>query len=363
VYIHLICGDLVEADLSNQRLRLVAERSRYAYAEAWVAYLQGLIHLYRNELHAAVEFLGRSVRRRFIHHRKAALDSIAGLMAAHQALGHTAEAQATLQLLREFADSLNDPVYSSFADSAEARLAMLQARPESAIHWLGHTAPPPDEVMLIWFESPLLTRCRVLIIEGSSASLDEAQQCLRECAQMNEAHHNNCQLVGILALQAVAYKQQARVEDALAALERALALAGPGGFIFPFLELGQPMAELLGRLADRNGRTNFLLRLLDEFQSTRQVQPASAAAGKSQSAAADWIEEPLTNRELDILELVAKRLQNKEIANHLFVSPETVKTHLKHLYQKLGVSNRRDAADKAVDILRTVRPAGHTDTQ
>ena len=113
VMIHLISGNLSAADAVNHQLRAIAKGGGYGYATAWSHYLQGLIHLARWELDAAVEYLERSVAARFIHFQRAAVDSIAALMMAYQMQGRREEVRSTLQMLLDFSVSLEDPAYSA----------------------------------------------------------------------------------------------------------------------------------------------------------------------------------------------------------------------------------------------------------
>jgi ATP/maltotriose-dependent transcriptional regulator MalT len=114
------------------------------------------------------------------------------------------------------------------------------------------------------------------------------------------------------------------------------------------------MADLLKRLQKQSEAVDDIERLLvafTNFQFTsddlRFESEALTAIGNQKSKIQNSLVEPLTNRELEILELLAQRFQNKEIADKLFVSIETVKTHLNNIYQKLQVSNRREAAERA----------------
>jgi LuxR family maltose regulon positive regulatory protein len=311
---HIISGDLAEAETYNRLLHEMGVSRHYAPPEAWSAYLQGLIHLYRYELDGAIQHLKRAVEQRFTFDTRAAVDSIAGLLFAYQVLG----------------------------------------RPESAISWLETSAPGPAEVMLFWLEIPSVTRCRALIVEGSAVNLREAEERLQEYAELNEAHHNTCQLIGILSLQAMAFEKRHKHDEACAALERALTLARPGGFIFPFLELGPPMADLLNRLIKKNVAVDYIEKLLAAFRGDEHVAvqdiSGTQEAAPTPSASPQPLVEPLTNRELEVLELLVQRRQNKEIADKLFISTETVKSHLKNIYQKLQVRNRRQAVTTAKSL-------------
>ena len=266
---------------------MVVDRNHYVYAEAWHDYLQGAIHLCRYEFDTAAEFLRRSVTNRFVHHQRAALDSFAGLVLAYQMLGRSDDVEATLQLFRDYVASIDDPQFWVLVDSVEVRLAILQGRAAPTLRWLKASAPLEEKAMLWWLEIPCISWCRALISEGSSANLDEAQHRLHKYLESTEARHNDFHLIGILTLQAVAYNKQHKLEDALAVLTRALTLAEKGDFMFPFLEVGQPMIGLLERLADNNDLTDFVNRLIDRFQATKQQHPIAPAARSAPGSRSD----------------------------------------------------------------------------
>jgi len=204
--------------------------------------------------------------------------------------------------------------------------------------------------MVWWLEIPAVTHCRALLAEGSDESLEKAETKLGELLQLNQDNHNICHMIQMMLLLAMVYQKQGRVDKALTILERAVDLANPGGWIRPFVELGSPMGDLLKRLIKNNVAVEFVGKLLaalegDESEAVPDVSESKPTV--EPSVRPQTLVEPLTNRELDILDLLAQRLQNKEIADKLFISAETVKSHLNNIYQKLNVSNRRDAVEKA----------------
>ena len=265
VFIHVVAGDLLGAELANRRMWALVKRGSAAYVRIWTSYMQGVIHLQRCEWKAAVEHLGRSVANRFIHHARAAVDSMTGLMLAYQALGREEEARAALETLSEYVAPLGDPAMDSLAVSAEARLAILQGQSEAAIRWLGATAPPPEGALLWWLDIPSITRCRAMMAVGSAGALANAEELLLECAEVVEVQHNICQLIRVLTLLATAYERQDKTEEALENLGRAVTMAQKGDIVLPFVELGTPMVDLLDQLPEEREFATRVERLVTAF--------------------------------------------------------------------------------------------------
>jgi LuxR family maltose regulon positive regulatory protein len=155
------------------------------------------------------------------------------------------------------------------------------------------------------------------------------------------------------ALQAVAAADH---DEALAFLGDALAAAEPEGYLRTFLDLGDPMRELLGAAAARGLVPDYARRLLAAFGAPSPAvlaEPSPPVASRPSSTVrprSSPLIEPLSERELEVLSLLVTGQTYREIAGALCVSVNTVKTHLKNVYGKLGVNDRRAAAAAAAEL-------------
>jgi LuxR family maltose regulon positive regulatory protein len=236
---------------------------------------------------------------------------------------------------------------SVLVDSAIARTNVLRGCTESSIRW-AETAEVSFDTTMLWFlDSPSITACRVRIAEGSAVGLKSAEVELHRLAKLNAAHHNDVKLTEVFCLLAVACHQQGREEAAREHLDRALTLARPGGIILPFVEWNPSLAKVMLKLIPKD--SDWLPTRI------RKILSRQPAADKNEQP----LIEALTNRELDVLEHLTNRLYDKEIAHELGISIETVKTHVKRIRRKLGVSSRREAAVKALE-LGLIRNPGST---
>jgi len=354
-FIHLLWGDLHLARGEAQNLQRVSTKHKLGLAEAWSYYFLACTHLHVGELEPASLHFAQAVEQRYVLEPRAALDALAGLVLTQQFMGLGDEAAESCHRLQEFAQELHERNYLSLAQSCQARLSLLQGDVNSAVEW-GRSVDesPVLAELFMWLEAPSITQARVLIAAGSEQSLLNATKLLQSIRDLCEACRLTCQIIEVAVLQSLALDQLARADEAFHALEEVVSLAGPRGWIRPFVEAGPPMADLLKRLQKQSEAVDYIERLLaafTNFQFTsddlRFESEALTAIRNQKSKIQNSLVEPLTNRELEILELLAQRLQNKEIADKLFVSIETVKTHLNNIYQKLQVSNRREAVNQA----------------
>ena len=150
-------------------------------------------------------------------------------------------------------------------------------------------------------------------------------------------------VIEILILQALAFQAEVDTTRAMTTLEQALTIAEQMGFYRIFMDEGASMAPLLYEALERDIAPDYVNRLLqafpiDESEQIDLVEPQNAESG--------YIE-PLSEREIEVLQLIAEGLTNSEIASRLVLSLGTVKTHARNIYGKLGVHNRTEAVARA----------------
>jgi LuxR family maltose regulon positive regulatory protein len=228
--------------------------------------------------------------------------------------------------------------------AARARVLIAQGRWGDALGWARNRGLSIDDDLSYLREFEHVTLARALLArcrsEPAESSLDVALGLLGRLLHEAEVGSRTGSVIEILVLQAVGQQIRGDVPAALVPLGQALTLAEPEGYARVFLDEGPPMAALLAAAARRGIATDYARRLLAVVGGT---EPA-------RSSGAEGLIQPLSDREVDVLRLLATDLGGPEIARQLVVSLNTVRTHTKNIYAKLGVNNRRAAVRRAEEL-------------
>ncbi|MBE2223618.1 MAG: LuxR family transcriptional regulator [Anaerolineae bacterium] len=193
-----------------------------------------------------------------------------------------------------------------------------------------------------------LSQARVYLAQGNAA---QALAVLEPYRQQIETKGWADERLRTMVLQAIAYDAQGDGETAVSLLHQALTEAEPEGFIRTFIDEGQPMAELLVKMKDEGGRVkDYVNKLLDSFEKQDYFHPSSLIPSASSGQAPQPLVEPLSERELEVLQLVAQGLSNRDISEQLFLAVDTVKGHNRRIFEKLQVQNRTEAARRAREL-------------
>lgn len=185
-------------------------------------------------------------------------------------------------------------------------------------------------------------QARVHLAQGNPAAALTVLEAWRHQA---ETSGWNDQRLRALVLQALAYQANGVMDRALILLAEALAMAEPNGFVRLFVDEGPAMAQLLAAAVAQGmvaGYAGVLLPAFDDLENGR--------VGRVHAAVSQPLVETLTEREQEVLQLVAQGLSNREISERLFLALSTVKGHNRNIYSKLGVQRRTEAVARAREL-------------
>jgi LuxR family maltose regulon positive regulatory protein len=186
------------------------------------------------------------------------------------------------------------------------------------------------------------SQARVHLAQGDPSA---ALALLSPLRQQMEAKDWQDERLKVMVLQAVALHTQGEKGKAVQLLGEALVLAEPGGFIRLFVDEGEPMAQLLREAASHGVIPDYIGKLLAAFEAEKRKSEDKPALSPAQP-----IIEPLSQRELEILKLIAQGLSNREIGERLFLALDTVKGHNRKIFDKLQVQSRTEAIARSREL-------------
>jgi len=228
--------------------------------------------------------------------------------------------------------------------SWEALQSLKRGDIKTASAWAEATLPETTDYEFRRQESDRVL-AKVLIAGGKPS---EATELLGRLLEAVETDGRYGDAIGILALLAIAHDKDGKRDEAIATLTRAIKLAEPQGYIRTFIDEGKPMADLLRVVATEHSLTAYIRNLLDAFAAEGSGPERASSLPSSQMTG--YLVDPLSERELEVLAHMAGGQKHQEIADQLFVTINTVRTHTKSIYSKLQVNSKTDAINRGREL-------------
>jgi LuxR family transcriptional regulator, maltose regulon positive regulatory protein len=301
------------------------------------------LHRERNDLHAATQHLLRS--KELGEHTGLPQNRYRWCVAMARIREAQGDLDGALDLLHE-AEHLYVGDFFPYVRPLAAsvsRVWVAQGNGGEALDWARERGLSVSDEPSYLREFEHITLVRVLLARSTSDRTDhsllEAMGLLERLLHAAEEGKRTGSVIEILVLQALANLLQGDIPAALVPLKQALTLAEPEGYVRMFVDEGQPMALLLEAAAKHGIAPNYVRHLLTAFGSAEDRTPVKQG-----------LIEPLSERELEVLRLLATGLNGPEIARELVVSLNTMRTHTKNIYSKLGVNDRRAAVRRAKEL-------------
>ena len=285
------------------------------------------------------------------------LDGSITLAFVRQAQGDAEGALALMREAAQLAEKWNQPATLIRVAAFAARLWLAQGQLEPALRWARQSGVSADDEPQESLEIEQTTLARILLAQGA---WDEARRLLNRLLSLAEAAGRRGRVIELLALQALMFQGCGELDSALITLARALTFAEPEGYIRIFADEGAPMANLLASM--RNQRLTISQSYLDQvlaafptfdFTSVKPSAPLATLRLKGEEKIVNRTSKivnllgPLSERELEVLRLIAEGLSNREIADQLIISFDTVRKHVENIRGKLGVNSRLQAVNQA----------------
>jgi LuxR family maltose regulon positive regulatory protein len=350
--LHMMRGKLRAAEaLYEQALALAVDDEGESLPIAGMALIGlGELARERNDLARAARLLDEGLELTRHWGELGTLDghiALARLRQAHNDVaGSTAAMSSAVDFARHFdASDLDD----RFVEAQQARLWLLRGQLSEAEQWAEGRHLHPESAAIdaeSWGESPgpgylreieCLILARLMIGQGRFRDGLALLEPLLSRMELEGRWGNTIEVQVLIALAAQGLGDGAR---ALSALQRALRLAEPEGYVRIFADEGAPLAALLRQAAAQGVAPEYAGRLLTALR----------ADGMAAAAKPPAMTEPLGEREVQVLRLIAAGLSNQEIAEELVLAVSTVKWHINNLYGKLGAGSRTQAVARAREL-------------